>query len=101
MKKTTPLWLVLFPRLSMCLCLAALAVGCAPTQPRAQLTAIPSSADSAFDALSRRYFDEVLALQPVNATGLGDHRYDNQLDDVSSAGRARTLTVEQDLLRAV
>jgi uncharacterized protein (DUF885 family) len=51
--------------------------------------------------LSRRYFDEVLALSAVNATGLGDHRYDNQLDDVSSSGRARTLTVERNLLSAV
>jgi uncharacterized protein (DUF885 family) len=101
MKKTTPLWLVFFPRLSMCLCLAALVVGCAPTPPREPIATIPSAADNAFDALSRRYFDDVLALQPVNATGLGDHRYDNQLDDVSSAGRARTLTVERDLLRAV
>ncbi len=101
MKKTTTLWLVFFPRLSMCLCLAALPVGCAPTQPREPLSSIPAAADSAFDALSRRYFDEVLALQPVNATGLGDHRYDNQLDDVSAAGRAAALTVEKDLLRAV
>src|SRR5262245_50103036 len=86
---------------TLCLCLAALVVGCAPTKPREPLSAIPSTADAAFDALSRRYFDQVLALQPVNATGLGDHRYDNQLDDVSSSGRERTLTVERDLLRAV
>jgi uncharacterized protein (DUF885 family) len=101
MKKTTTLWLDFFPRLGMCLCLAALLVGCAPTQPREPLAAIPSAADTAFDALSRRYFDEVLALQPVNATGLGDHRYDNQLDDVSAAGRARTLTIEKKLLSDV
>ncbi len=101
MKKTTTLWLVFFPRLSICLSLAALLVGCAPTRPREPLATIPSIADRAFDALSRRYFDEVLALQPVSATGLGDHRYDNQLDDVSAAARDRALTVERNLLRDV
>jgi uncharacterized protein (DUF885 family) len=61
----------------------------------------PSAADVAFQDLSRRYFDEVLALQPVQATALGDHRYDDKLDDVSAAGRERRLTLERELLAAV
>jgi len=61
----------------------------------------PSAADVAFEALSRRYFDEVLALQPVYATGLGEHRFDDLLDDVSAEGRTRALTLERELLEAV
>ncbi|MEJ0037057.1 MAG: DUF885 domain-containing protein [Gammaproteobacteria bacterium] len=61
----------------------------------------PSAADVAFQTLAQRYFDEVLALQPVTATGLGDHRYDDKLDDVSAAGRERRLTLERELLAEV
>jgi uncharacterized protein (DUF885 family) len=61
----------------------------------------PSAADVAFESLSQRYFDEVLALQPVTATGLGDHRYDDKLDDVGAAGRGRLATLERELLEAV
>jgi uncharacterized protein (DUF885 family) len=101
MQKTTTRWTHSFSRLPMCLCLAALAAACAPVPPRTPPVAGPTAADLAFEALSRRYFDEVLALSPVYATGRGDHRYDNRLDDVSSAGRAATLTVEQNLLSAI
>lgn len=61
----------------------------------------PSAADVAFEGLAQRYFDEVLALEPVDATTLGDHRYDDKLDDVSAAGRERRLTLGRDLLAAV
>lgn len=61
----------------------------------------PTAADIEFQTVSRRYFDEVLALQPVDATALGDHRYDDKLDDVSAAGRERRLTLERELLAAV
>jgi uncharacterized protein (DUF885 family) len=54
-----------------------------------------------FQTLSQRYFDEVLALQPVKATALGEHRYDDKLDDVSTAARERRLTLERELLAAV
>jgi uncharacterized protein (DUF885 family) len=61
----------------------------------------PSAADTAFEGVSRRYFDEVMALTPVSATGLGDHRFDDKLDDVGAAGRERRLTLERDLLGAL
>jgi uncharacterized protein (DUF885 family) len=84
-----------------CLCLAAVLVSCAPQAQRMPAPAGPSAADIAFEALSRRYFDEVLALQPVKATQLGEHRYDDKLDDVGAAGRERRLTLERELLAAV
>ena len=81
-----------------CLCLAALLPACAPTPPRVRVPAGPSAADVAFDALTRRYFDEVIALGPVNATALGDHRFDDRLDDVSAAARAQTVSLEREML---
>jgi uncharacterized protein (DUF885 family) len=44
-------------------------------------------ADAAFAAVSRRFLDEGLALSPVAATQIGDHRFDGELDDLSQAGR--------------
>src|SRR4051812_28440746 len=84
-----------------CLCLAAVLASCAPQAQRMPAATAPSAADVAFQGLSQRYFDEVLALRPVEATGLGDHRYDDRLDDVSAAGRERRLTLERELLAAV
>ena len=57
------------------------------------------SADQRFDALARRYIDEFGRYSPVSATQLGDHRFDAELDDVSAAGRARTLAWTQGVLR--
>ncbi len=50
-----------------------------------------ANADQRFDALSQRYIDEFGRYSPVSATQLGDHRFDGDLDDLSAAGRARTL----------
>ncbi len=44
--------------------------------------------DTAFRALTKRWLNGTLALSPVNATALGDHRHDSELDDLSPAGRA-------------
>jgi hypothetical protein len=88
--KIVPFYL---PR-AACLCLAAVLASCAPQAQRMPTPTGPSAADIAFQSLSRRYFDEVLALQPVQATALGDHRYDDKLDDVSAAGRERRLALE-------
>jgi uncharacterized protein (DUF885 family) len=50
-----------------------------------------SSADVRFEALGRRFVDEFGRYSPVSATQLGDHRFDTELGDMSSAGRARTV----------
>ena len=57
-----------------------------------------SAADAKFETLSRRYVDEFGRYSPVNATQLGDHRYDGELDDLSDAGRARAIAWTRDLL---
>ncbi|MEY2919025.1 MAG: hypothetical protein RL261_330 [Pseudomonadota bacterium] len=62
---------------------------CVALQPAA--LAAGATADARFDALSKRYIDEFGRYSPVSATQLGDHRFDGELDDLSAAGRARSL----------
>jgi uncharacterized protein (DUF885 family) len=56
-------------------------------QPGASAAA-PADAHAAFARLSQDYIDTLARLNPVNATQLGDHRYDGELPDISNAGRA-------------
>jgi len=57
-----------------------------------------ATADRMLEALGKRYVDEFGRYSPVSATGLGDHRYDGELDDVGADGRARVLGWNQALL---
>ena len=54
-----------------------------------------------FDTISQRYLGQMLALTPVNATALGEHRFDDQLDDVSAAGYDRRAALAHELLMQV
>jgi uncharacterized protein (DUF885 family) len=54
------------------------------------------SADAALNTLVEEYFDRELELSPMNATAIGDSRYDDRLDETTSPGfRERQLAVEQ------
>lgn len=55
-------------------------------------------ADAKFADLSKRWLDGWLALSPVSATQIGDHRFDAQLDDYSEAGRAKGLQFSKQML---
>jgi uncharacterized protein (DUF885 family) len=57
-----------------------------------------ATGDATFAALGQRYIEEFGRYAPVSATQLGDHRFDGELDDLSAAGRARTLAWNRDLL---
>ena len=61
------------------------------TQAAASAEGATTQADAAFAALSKRYLDEGLALSPVAATQIGDHRFDDRIDDLSEAGRKKML----------
>ncbi len=48
---------------------------------------------SAFDALVARLLDDVFAADPVLATAIGDHRFDDRWPDTSEAGRVARLAL--------
>ena len=47
------------------------------------------SADAQFQSLAAKYVEEILRTNPEQATHLGDHRFDDRLDDYSLAGVQR------------
>jgi uncharacterized protein (DUF885 family) len=59
----------------------------APARPAAHAPA--ASEDARFADFGNGLVDQMLRLDPVTATALGDHRYDNLITDVSAQGRAR------------
>ena len=71
---------------------------CAPSPPVVQApppAPPPPTADQQFLALGQRYLEESPQQSPVSATAIGDHRFDNRLDDVSAAGwQARVVFSE-------
>ncbi|MCD9029242.1 DUF885 domain-containing protein [Luteimonas sp. BDR2-5] len=87
------------PSLLAAAVLAAALAGCkgeapatsANAQDPAQSATAASEADAAFAALSQRYLDQMLALSPVWATQIGDHRFDGEIEDLSEAGRQAGL----------
>lgn len=42
-----------------------------------------------FEQISKRYLDEFPAYSPINATTLGDHRYDHLVDEISEEARTK------------
>ncbi|MCA1714376.1 MAG: DUF885 domain-containing protein, partial [Gammaproteobacteria bacterium] len=62
------------------------------------MTTTAAEADAAFADLSKRWLDGWLQLNPVAATQIGEHRYDSQIDDLSAAGRTRSLDFSRKLL---
>jgi uncharacterized protein (DUF885 family) len=74
-------------RLTTCIA-AVILFGCAATPPPAAPPPPPPpppTPDETFVALGQRYLREFPELSPASATGLGDHRFDDRLDDVSVA----------------
>jgi uncharacterized protein (DUF885 family) len=69
---------------------ALLLCACAPIPPKAEqpppAPPPPPTADQQFEALAQRYLREAPEQAPADATSLGDHRFDDRLDDVSAAG---------------
>lgn len=87
------------------LALISALAACQPAQaPEANGAAATSSAtadaaaDAAFADLSKRTLDGWLALSPVAATQIGEHRYDDQVDDLSAAGRHKSLDFAKNAL---
>jgi len=75
---------------------AILLCACAPTpvkqEPAPPAPPPPPTADQQFEVLAQRYLREFPELSPADATALGDHRFDDRVDDVSAAGWQARLT---------
>jgi uncharacterized protein (DUF885 family) len=69
-----------------------------PAALASQLAWGAPTADQAYERVAQRYMNEVLALDPVDATQLGDHRFDSRTNDESPAGRAKMVAVSRSLL---
>lgn len=76
------------------LCAALLCLG-AVAQLHAQ------TEDAKLDAFFKTYLEKDFEQQPVAATELGDHRFDNRLEDLTPAARARWLDLTRQTLRAL
>jgi hypothetical protein len=75
------------------LVVAAMALGACVATPPPPPPAAPApppapSADQQFDALSAKYLQEFPEQSPVNATALGDHRFDARLDRPARCSRS-------------
>jgi uncharacterized protein (DUF885 family) len=57
-----------------------------------------SEANAKAVALSDRYWEQLLELEPLIGTSIGDERYDDSLPDPSEAGRDRSAAVHRDAL---
>jgi uncharacterized protein (DUF885 family) len=60
--------------------------------------ALAATADETFESLAEAYLGDLTLFSPVNATVIGDHSADDQLDDVSAAARERRLQKYRDYL---
>jgi uncharacterized protein (DUF885 family) len=49
----------------------------------------------------KNYLDQRFAQKPIDATALGDHRFDAQLDDISPAARERWQALAKDTLKTL
>ena len=49
-------------------------------------------------SLADRYWEELLELEPMLGTMIGDERYDDRLSDPGEAGRARSASVNRTAL---
>jgi uncharacterized protein (DUF885 family) len=55
--------------------------------------------DDALDAVFKRHLETVMQMRPLEATKLGDHRFDAKLDDISPEARQRWRALARETLR--
>lgn len=79
----------------LCLALGACAKPSGPPPGEATSPGPAQAADAALGQLVEDYFEEYLAQNPVAATFIGDHRYDDRLPPGGPADRAAAQGLEQ------
>ena len=58
----------------------------------------PASEDARLEASFRAYLEASFRLEPLQATKLGDHRFDDRLDDLSPGSRAERVALDRKTL---
>lgn len=58
-------------------------------------------ADATLAAFFKNYLEESFQMRPMDASRLGDHRFDDRLDDISQAARAKWLAHAKTTLTAL
>ncbi len=58
----------------------------------------PARPDAAYQHVAQRYMNEMLELDPVGASQLGDHRFDSRINDESPQGRERAAATARSVL---
>src|SRR5580693_3115765 len=58
----------------------------------------PANADSQYTTLAKAYYAENFRLNPINATQVGVHDYDDQIGDFSAAGITAGLRLDHTYL---
>ena len=64
-------------------------------------SATPGNADQALSGFYRQYLESDFTMRPLQATRLGDHRFDQRLDGLSADARARRLEQVRQTLEAL
>src|SRR3954463_15983891 len=83
------------------LVLAVTALISACRSPQKATPSAPPSNDSAFTAVAHEYLEDLYRRQPTQATYLGIHKYDDQLEDYSRQAVTDSLTAARRFRRRV
>src|SRR5258708_35468731 len=67
----------------------------------ANLPSLAQEADATLNAFFQSYLDAHFRQQPLAATGLGDHRFDGLLDDLSRAARDGWVALDRQQLASL
>jgi uncharacterized protein (DUF885 family) len=70
---------------------AIMTSGLAASASASAATGSTVAADARLEAFFRRYLDQFFEQQPSQATALGDHRFDDRLEDLSASSRAKWI----------
>jgi uncharacterized protein (DUF885 family) len=65
----------------------------------AMITARGGQEDDKLEAFFKNYLEQLFILQPTSATGLGDHRFDAMLDDISKPAREKWIELWRKTLK--
>ena len=76
-------------------CAAALAVSLLAAAPQ---STPENGGDAAYVTLAQNYYSESFRLDPIDATQVGVHDYDDRLGDYSAAGIAKQLAADREYL---